>query len=541
MKRIHGKTMQSFALYFFLFVTVGMSRGTAGESQPVWNVKHFGAIGDGKILDTRAIQSAIDSCAKQGGKVMVPSGTYLSGTLFLRSRVTLQIAEGATLLGSTRLADYPERIPAVRSYNDLFLKYSLIYAEGQENIAIEGPGTIDGQGGSFPVVAREKPARYKDRPYILRMVQCNGVRVEDLRMRNSAMWMQHYLACDNVALRGLNVYNHCNNNNDMMDIDGCRNVVVSDCIGDTDDDAITIKSTTGRSSQNVSITNCIVSSHCNAVKCGTESIGGFKNISVSNLVVKPSAHPTKISGEYGGIGGIVLTLVDGGILDGITVSNVSIDGPETPIFLRLGDRGRTVEPDQPKPPAGRFRNVRIGQVVASGAGNIGCAIAGLPEHPIENVSLNHIRIAFKGGGTRGDAERVLEEKPDGYPESNMFGKLSAYGFFIRHGRNLSLDQIDLSVESPEDRPALVCEDVQELDLFGLRATGSAACESLIRFAGVRNAMVAGCRVVSPIRAFVSIQGNQTESIFLCGNDLRKAGKKYIAGQGVNVLSIQTVP
>ena len=193
------------------------------------NVCDFGAAGDGNTKDTEAIQKAIDTAGLKGGTVTFPAGNYLAGSLEMKSNVTLHLDAGAILLGSTKIEDYQEHQPQLSSYNDLYLRHSLLYGENLENISITGQGTIDGQGGSFVITTSKKPDRYKNRPYIIRFVACKDVRIEGIRMQNSAMWMQHYFACENLRISGIEVYNHCNKNNDMIDIDGCKNVIVSDC------------------------------------------------------------------------------------------------------------------------------------------------------------------------------------------------------------------------------------------------------------------------------------------------------------------------
>ena len=484
----------------------------ANEDSRVFNVRKYGAKGDGRTLDTRAIQKAVDRCSQSGGTVLLPAGTYLSGTIRLKSKVTLHIGEGATLLGSAALSDYPEIIGSGASYNDIFLRHSLLFAENEHDIAIIGPGTIDGQGGQFPVVNAEKPHRYKNRPYILRMIGCKNVRVEQIRMQNSAMWMQHYLGCENLTLRGLNVYNHCNRNNDMVDVDGCRNVLISDCIADTDDDAITLKSTSALACENIAIQNCTVSSHCNAVKCGTESIGGFKNIVISNIVITPSRHAKKIYGDYAGLGGIVLTLVDGGSLSGITIANVRIVGTRVPIFIRLGDRGRTVRPDMPKAATGTCEDIAISHVLATGAGPIGCSITGLPGHMVKNIRLSDIRIQFAGGAVSADSIWQVEEKPEEYPESTLFGTLPSYGLFCRHVQGLSLHGIHFDLVEPDARPALIADDVVDLSLDAVRAASGPATRHLYEFRNVRQAFFTGLHVTEPIPLLAKIAGPASADI-----------------------------
>ncbi|UCE17233.1 MAG: glycoside hydrolase family 28 protein [Gemmatimonadota bacterium] len=495
------------------------------------NVRDYGAVGDGFQLDTQAIQRAVDECAKGGGQVLLPGGTYLSGTIFMKNNVTLHISEGATLLGSTDIEDYPATTSPVRHYGDSWVLYSLIYGANLENIAITGRGLIDGQGGAYKVTTKKKPDRYMNRPYVIRFIDCRHVRVENIRMGNSAMWMQHYLGCEDVTIRGIKVYNHCNKNNDMIDIDGCRNVIISDCIGDTDDDAMTLKSTSERPCENVTITNCILSSHCNAIKMGTESHGGFRNITISNIVVKPSEHDSRIYGREEGLGGISLLIVDGGVMEGVTISNIRIEGTTSPIFMRLGNRGRTYMGPEVTREVGRIRNVKISNVVATGADTIGCSITGLPEHPIENLTLSNIHITFKGGGTLEDAHKTVPEKPSSYPESTIFGKLPAYGFYIRHANGVTLDKVNLAFEHVDARPALVCDDVASLDVSGLRALNPQSDESLIRLSDTQDAFISEFRSDDDLDLFLSVEGDKTDGIYLTGNDFSKVNRIFEVQKG----------
>jgi len=518
-----------------LIIVIGLIALTQTNAAPyIYNVYDFGATGNGKTLDSPAIQKAIDTCtANGGGEVLLPAGVFLSGALVLKDHVTLHISEGAVLLGSKNIGDYKEFRPSIPSYNDSFLKYSLIYAENATNIALIGKGKIDGQGGSFEVKTKKKPDRYMNRPYIIRLVACKNVRVEDLTLTNSAMWMQHYFACEDVYIRGLNVYNHCNKNNDMIDIDGCKNVVVSNCIGDTDDDAMTIKSTSGIVSENITITNCVLSSHCNAIKCGTESHAGFRNITISNCVVKPSAHPTKIYGHPTGISGITLGLVDGGVMNGVTISNIRIDGTLVPIYLRLGDRGRIYKEGMERPPVGQYRNVRISNVVATGADTLGCSITGLPGHPVENIHLSDISITFKGGGTVADAQVNVPELPAHYPESTMFGKLPAYGFYVRHAKNISMQNINLTFENEDQRPALVCDDVHGMNINGFYAQGVPKTPELIRLVDSKDVFITNSRPLNEVGLFLNVEGESSERIGVLNNDLRLAGEEVNLSKNVD--------
>lgn len=503
-------------LQFVMLVLVSYS--LAQQESRVFNILDFGARGDGRTLNTPLIQRAVDKCAELGGTVLVPPGTFLTGSIELKSNVEFYLQKGATILGSSQLSDYPEHKPRLRSYNDLFLKYSLFYAEGQSNIAIKGEGIIDGQGRLFKVVTNEKPARYKDRPYLIRFVECKNVKVENVTIQNSAMWAQHFLACEDLFVRGIRVSNHANKNNDMMDIDGCRNVVIADCIGDVDDDGITLKSTSERVTQNVAITNCVLSSHCNALKLGTESTGGFKNIVVTNIVVKPSQADSVITGKRGGICGIALTNVDGGTMEGITISNVVIDGPEVPIFIRLGNRGRVHYEGAPTPPVGTAKNITISDVIAKNVMSTGCSITGILHHALEGVSLRNIRISFAGGVSVKSSE-VPKELEGQYPESTMWGQLPAYGFYVRHVRGLSLSDVDLSYEHEDDRPALVLNDVIDAKISGFSPMASPQSEAAIILEKVNTVMISGSNVKTPTFNFIKLTGERSAGISVIGNDL----------------------
>jgi len=455
-----------------------------------FNVKEFGAKGDSITLETQFIQAAINACSKaEGGIVIFPSGTYRTGTIFFKNNVTLRITKDAKILGSTNLNDYPRVKPNYIFYGSEWRDQSLIYGENLHNIAIEGEGTIDGQGGSFIIANNKKPFRYMDRPYGIWLTQCKDIRIENINLRNSAFWMQHYLACDNLTIKGITVYNHSNKNNDMMDIDGCHNVVISDCVGDSDDDGITIKSTSKRLNKNILIENCTVSSHCNAIKMGTESVGGFKNITIRDCVIKPSASKTKIYGEYNGDGGLALEVVDGGVMDSIHIFNIKIDGPEVPLFIRLGNRARKFKKGIETPPVGSISNIILEDITATGGNHLGSSITGLPGYPIENIVLKNINLNYNGGGKKEDINKIVEELPQEYPEGNMFGNLPSYGLFVRHVKQITIKDLDLSYKNPEERHPLKFDDVNGLDINGLNSDISKDLASCIILKDVENVKI----------------------------------------------------
>ena len=451
-----------------------------------YNVVEYGAVSDTTRLSTEAIQQAIDACSVAGGgRVVVPAGNYKIGTLELRSHVDLHLETGATLYGSTDLKDYRKMKSDYVSLRTQTSTIQLIYADKVEDVSISGFGTIDGRGSAF------KKLTWNDegitRPHLLRFIQSQDIRVTDVTMKNSGCWMQHYLACDRVQIRGIKVFNRNNYNNDALDLDGCHDVVVSDVIADSDDDAITLKSTSPRLCENVTIQNCILSSHCNAIKLGTETNGGFKNINIANCIVKPSEdQSSQFFGDPSkrGTSTLSLEIVDGGTLENVNVSNIVAEGTESPIFIRLGNRGRgyklrggtgtlrgngnddTIAELIPIDHVGRIKGIHLSNITVNNAGRTGCSITGLPGHPVEDIRLSNITICQQGGVGVDDLQKndeaVKDEKEKDYPEATMWGVLPAKGFFIRHARNVQFENVRIQTIQPDVRPDFVRVDTEEL-------------------------------------------------------------------------------
>jgi len=481
-----------------------------------YNIKDFGAVSDTTVLSTLAIQTAINECGREGGTVLFPPGKYLSGTLILKSNVTLHLSKGATLFGSRKLEDYIPNIPEYVALRTGGETKQLIYAENVKNISITGEGEINGQGRFF-ADKKAKGVQY-DRPHLIQMINCSQIRIENVSLKNSGCWMEHYLACDDLQIRGIKVFNHSNKNNDGIDIDGCHRVTIADVIVDSDDDALCIKSTSGRASENITVSNCILSSHCNAFKLGTESNTGFKNIVANSLVIKPSIVTDKyIYGHAEGSSGIALEMVDGGILDGIVVSNVKIEGTFTPIFIRLGNRARPYKEGQVISQVGKLQNVSISNVVVSGAKNLGCSVTGIPGYPVENISFNNISITFEGGGTKNDISGIIPEKEKEYPEAEMFGILPSYGFFIRHAKNIRLTNVHLQTEREELRPALFLTDVTDAEFGYLNLGSNKGNDCNIRAENSSNISISGCRTVGGSNCFLRLSGNENKNFFLFNN------------------------
>lgn len=419
-------------------------------------ITDYGAVNDTTVLSTEAIQHAIDDCsAAGGGRVVVPTGNYKTGTIALKSHVELYLERGATLFGSTDLKDYRKVKPAYLSLRTQTETIQLIYADRVDDVAIAGSGTIDGRGKAFPKLSWNDEGI--TRPHLLRFIDSKDITVEGITLRNSGCWMQHYLACDRVRIHGIKIFNRNNYNNDALDLDGCHDVVVSDIIADSDDDGITLKSTSPRMCENINISNCVVSSHCNAIKLGTETNGGFRNINIHGMVVKPSAdQSSQYFGKKRGICAIALEIVDGGTMENVNVSDVTVTGTESPIFVRLGNRARGYYEGQKIDSVGKLRDVSISNVRITRAGAYGCSITGLPGHPVENITLDNVLLSHEGGGV--ETPIPADEKESEYPEATMWGPLPAKGFFVRHARNVKFNNVEIRTDKPDERPEYVRED-----------------------------------------------------------------------------------
>ena len=430
------------------------------------DITRHGARSSAEIVNTAAIQAAIDAVAAEGGRVTVPPGTFKTGTVQLRSGVELHLSHGATLLGTNNPDDYPAWYPEGLVQTRRPFVRRMILGADCDNVAVTGSGTIDGDGGC----AGAMPTGNESRPINLHFVACRRVTVRDVNLRCSGSWMQKYMACDDVFVHGIRVWNHDNRTNDGLDFDGCTDVRVSDCDIDSRDDALVIKSTGPRACRNIVVTNCRLRSNCHGIKFGTESVGGFENIRISGCVISPSRHPEPIEGYPQGrpvITGCALECTDGGTMRAIQIDGLIVERAFAPIFIRLGNRmDRRIEGDTP-PEAGVLEDVRIRNVIARQCGPISCSVSGYPGHPVRRVHIADVDIEHVGGV---QAEAILaqpQENSSGYPEINMYGNkkgmhLPSYGFYLRHVEDLLLDNIRIRLMRPDARAPIVHDDVTGL-------------------------------------------------------------------------------
>ena len=490
--------------------------GAAGSARTAWasdhhapvagsmlDVRQFGAVGDGRTKATRAIQHAVDACHRLGGGVVIlPAGTWLSGTVTLRSRVTLALTPGAVLLASSDDDDFADRerlsFDTGSDVETIDFANALLAGRDLERVAIVGGGIID--------MNRRK--RFGPKPIALK--RCRFVRVQDVTIVDSPNYCVSLGGCEDVLVEGVTIRRGFS---DGIDPDCCRRVRIANCDIESDDDALCLKASyllgERGTTEDVVVTNCRLRSPSNCFKLGTESTGDFRQIVLSNCVMSgrpPTDHEVTRAVEGGGIA--ILT-VDGGTIDGVVISNVVMTAVPAPFFVRLGNRGR----DQAQAVPGRLRNVAISGVVATGATGTG-SIAGLPGHPVERLTVENVRISAAGGEDAGDLD--VPERAASYPKVSMYGTLPAFGLYLRHASDVLVRNVDLAVEARDHRPALVADDVTGLQLTGLTGGSGKGDGPLVWLNDVRNGLVQG-NLAPEGGVFLRVSGGNTRSVALVGN------------------------
>lgn len=452
----------TYCIIFSFLVMAGNARE--------YSILDFGAKPDGSSNNTLAIQQAIDECSKGGGgTVIFPAGVYMSGTIFLKSNVSVYLEKACVIkgIGSDDVYPLPENG-----------RKGFIRIDNVENVTIMGEGTIDGNG-NHPVFRKGDNGEF--RPFLMECVGSKNIVIKDIHLYNSACWTLHISGSEYVRIDGLKIYSHTNWNNDGIDIDS-KNVIISNCNIDSDDDAICFKSEGKSICENVVVTNCVLASNCNLIKFGTGSVKGFRNIAISNCCLHAASesnfrnwnkHIAGVTDSITGIAGIALEMVDGGMMDQITINNITMTGVQTPVFMRLGSR---------KNPTGSMKNILLSNITANSRSQISSCISGVPGFYIENVIIRDLLVTCMGGGaqTQKDEKAPVPENEKAYPENRMFGNsLPAYGLYVRHARNICLDNVQFNLSNPDYRPALLFEDAQKITIRGFTAPKSERGQSLI--------------------------------------------------------------
>ncbi len=455
----------------------------------IYDVRAFGAVGDGNAIDTAAVNKAIDAASSSGGgTVRFSAGTYACYSIHLRSHVTLFLEQGATILAAPTPAqgpsggyDAPEPNAPWVAYQDYGHNHwhnSLIWGEDIHDFAICGLGLIWGKGldkgwgRSTPNEAETPGGGNKS----IALKNCHNVVLKDFSILQGGWFGILATGVDNLTIENLTI----DTNRDGMDIDCCRNVRVSNCtVNSPWDDAIVPKSSFSlgyaRATENVTISNCYVTGtyqmgtlldgtfkkfpdganipRIGRIKLGTESNGGFKNIAISNCV-------------FEGCHGLALETVDGALLEDIAITNITMrDIVTAPIFLRLGARMRGPK----NVPIGQLRRVLISNIVASNVNSQQCSIlSGVPGHAIEDVKIADVFVQHHGGGTVQQAALHPPEVESEYPEPNMFGTTPAQGFYLRHVRGIDMSHVEITSLQPDHRPGFVLDDVRDADFLRIK-------------------------------------------------------------------------
>lgn len=463
-----------------------------------YDVLLFGAIGDGTTLNTCAIQSAIDKAYEDGGgRVIIPSGSFLSGSIILKSNVELHVSKKAILLGSTN----PNNYEVINRWK------ALVMADSAINISISGKGVIDGQGyqlalnidslfyigkiDSADYEFPEKRPKVTLRPQVIEFVNCNNINVSGITIRNSASWVQSYYMCTNLTIDGIRVESDTYWNNDGIDIIDCQKVRITNSYINASDDGICLKSygrvRHGRPfCDSIYIANCIVRSSASAIKFGTASFGGFKNVTIEKIKVFDTFRSAIALESYGN-----------GVLEKILIKDIHAVNTGNAIFIRIGRRTKKMNPGILKDVT--IKNVKVqvpfkrpdfaykirGPALPFFHNIFPSSITALPGSPIMNLTLENIEITYPGRGNRAYANMPLSrlnevpENAELYPEFSMFGELPAWGFYVRHVDGLTMKDIRIKIKKPDYRPALVFDDVKNLDLQSVQIVGDKKGELII--------------------------------------------------------------
>jgi polygalacturonase len=458
---------------------------SAAPSSPqagAFDVRAFGAKGDGTTLDSPAINKAIEAAAAAGGgTIRFSAGNYLSASIRLKSHISLFLDHGATIVaaaagesGAAYDAPEPNAWEAYQDFGHSHWHNSLIWGENVEDVSIVGPGRIWGKG---LVRGSNVPAGGANKAIALKL--SHNVLVRDVSILNGGHFGILATGVDNFTIDNVRI----DTNRDGIDVDACRNVRISNAtVNSPFDDGICLKSSyalgMARTTENVTIVNSQVSGYdegtlldgtfkrrdpsryskqstTGRIKFGTESNGGFKNVTIANCVFDYSR-------------GLALETVDGGLLEDVTISNITMrDITNAPIFIRLGNRARGPKESTT---VGALRRVNITNfVVYNAMPAYASIISGIPGHDIEDLRLDNVRIYYQGGGNAAQAALVPPENETGYPEPDMFGEMPAYGFFVRHVRGLQMSNVDVSVMKDDERPAFLLTDVKGADFQHVRA------------------------------------------------------------------------
>ena len=505
-----------------------------------YNIRDYGAKGDGTTLDTVAVQAAIDACNKdQGGTVLVPAGKFVIGTVELKSNVTLHIAAQGVLLGSADGKQYhaADAIPLTGDSTLNDGNVGLLFAVGAENITIEGQGTIDGQGAQFRSATKGvlPPAGItgSHRPYHLLFYQCKNLTVRDIFLLKSAFHSIRVIQCDFVKMEGLHIHSRVIHNNDGFHFISSRYVHISNCDIQCQDDACALFG----SCQFITVTNCSFSTRWSVFRFGG---GVAENITVSNcLIYETYGCPIKIR------------CGPGSRFENISFSNIVMKDVTGPISIGVGPQRSSAEPNGQEP--GILRNISFSDIHATvvkpvqlrdtehfsnyNPGEIySCVVLnGMGDNFLEHVTFNNVHIQFPGGGTAEHA--AVRDVPKIAGEYFQLGVLPAYGIYARNVKGLTLHNVRLTLADADYRPAVIFDHVEDAAVNGLSVQGVKASESLLRFIESKDVLLTAVRVLTPTDTFLRLEGAGCGNIKIDGGDLSKAATPLVFAAGAGPSSV----
>ena len=514
------KTRQ-ILLFPFIIVTLIFAHACKKEpnSQATFNITHYGAVGDGKTLNTEAIQKAMDEChAKGGGKVIIPAGRFLTGTIVMKDDVILHIEKDGVLLGSIHIDDYRNLDPFTEGLG-IDVGAALLVAVDAKNIGIEGEGTIDGQGSALKAEhvktdKRPEGERWGRRPFLVRIVRCTGVNVKDITLKYAGAWTSHYFQSRQLRIENVKIESYGVAHNDGIGIDGCQDVIIKNCDIESGDDALVFKTTSGKmANKDIIVSGMRLKSNQAGIKMGTESMAPFENIKISDCHIYDTRN-----------GGIKLFTVDGAHLRNVEISDITMVNVRTPMLFRLGSRLKVFREGEEQMETGTMEKVVIRNVKAEAAAEAqltppsGILITGVPGHYITDLTLENIEIDLAGGGTESDARESVPEAVDQYPEVKTFGpKIPAYGIWARHVKGLKLNNIKFTLSSNDQRPAFICEDGKDIELTGWHIPETSGAQAIIRLEEVEGADITNMDVNGEADAFVLVEGKISKNIKVTKN------------------------
>jgi hypothetical protein len=491
-------------------------------------------VGDGKTLNSAAVQKAIDTCTSAGGgTVLVPPGDFLVGTIELKSNVTLHLAAAGRLLGSGNPTDYSAGKGVPPGNGNVVL----LYAANAENIAVEGQGTIEGQGNLFYTGKGDntgpggnRSEGYVDRPHLAIFFRCRNLSVRDVFCTRSAYHCMRILECRYVHLDGVRIHNRVNLNNDGFHINSSEYVNIANCNVACQDDACALFG----SNRFVTVTGSTFSTRWSVFRFGN---GRASDIAISNCVIYETyGCPIKI--RIGAGAGI----------ENVSFSNLVMDRVTGPVSVGLDSNYHRPAGQTDPRPKGYVRNLKFSGIratVVSEGGQFAdmpfknnfrpgetrtCfTLNGVGDDALEGISLQDIQITYGGGGTAEEARREIPAIAGEYFE---MGTPPAYGLYARNVRGLSASNLRFEVAATDLRPAVIFDHVEDASLSGLSAQGNSQAESLLRFESSRDVLISGARLLAPAPVFLQVEGNTSRNITIDGGDLSKAPKALGLGSGV---------